>query len=173
MSKTRTIDPVPAAMPPSPGPASQVTPADIEIAGHIRAVIHRLVKVLRKQTRNDEMLSLTERSTLGMLYQHGQLLPTELAQMEKVTTQSMSQVINHLFELNYILRHPSADDKRKVLLSLTPAGKADVEQRRLDKQEWLARALHEKVTPEERELLMEAIKVLTKLMNNDPAQPGR
>jgi DNA-binding MarR family transcriptional regulator len=138
---------------------------DIEVAGSLRTVLHRLIKLLRRESRNDAQLSLTERAALGLLYQHGELLPSDIARAEKVTTQSMSQVINHLFELNYILRHPSADDKRKVLLSLTPAGKADVEQRRLDKQEWLARALHEKASPEERELLMEAIKVLTKLMD--------
>jgi DNA-binding MarR family transcriptional regulator len=138
---------------------------DIEVAGSLRTVLHRLIKLLRRETRNEAQLSLTERATLGLIYQHGELLPSDIARMEKVTTQSMSQVVNHLFELNYIHRSPSADDKRKVLLSLTPAGKADVEQRRLDKQEWLARALHEKVSPEERELLMEAIMVLTKLID--------
>lgn len=138
---------------------------DVEVAGSLRTVLQRLIKLLRRESRNEAQLSLTERAALGLLYQHGELLPSDIARAEKVTTQSMSQVINHLFELNYILRRPAADDKRKVLLSLTPAGKADVEQRRLDKQEWLARALHEKVTPEERELLMEAIKVLTKLMD--------
>ncbi len=99
---------------------------DIEVAGSLRTVLHRLIKLLRRETRNEAQLSLTERA---------------------------------------IHRSPSADDKRKVLLSLTPAGRADVEQRRLDKQEWLARALHEKVSPEERELLMEAIMVLTKLID--------
>jgi len=156
---------------PSPQPAARQTdppgpsPRDIEVAGSLRTVLHRLIKLLRRETRNEAQLSLTERSTLGGLYQHGELLPSDIARMEKVTTQSMSQVISHLFELNYIHKNTSADDKRKVLLSLTPAGRAYVEQLRLDKQEWLARALHEKATPEEKELLMKAIGVLTKLMD--------
>lgn len=59
MAKTKTADnPVDAG----------VNATDIEIAGNLRTVIHRLVKVLRKHTRNEEMLSLTERSTLGLLY---------------------------------------------------------------------------------------------------------
>ena len=138
---------------------------DIEVAAALRITLHRLIKLLRRETRNDALLSLTERATMGLLYNHGELLPSDIARMEKVTTQSMSQVINHLFELNYIHKSPSADDKRKVLLSLTEAGKAYVEQLRLDKQEWLAHALYEKTVPEEKERLMEAIGVLTKLMD--------
>src|ERR1700759_3596070 len=121
----------------SPGPATDPSPRDIEIATRMRTILHRLIKVLRKHTRNEALLSLTERSTMGLLYQHKELLPSELAQMEKVTTQSMSQVINHLFELNYIYKNPSGEDKRKVLLSLPSSGIAYIEQLRLEKQEWL------------------------------------
>ena len=138
---------------------------DIEVAGALRTVLHRLIKLLRRETRDEAQLSLTERSTLGLLYQHGELLPSDIARMEKVTTQSMSQIINNLFEIGYISKTPSVEDKRKVLLSLTPAGRAGVEQRRHDKQEWLARALNEKASPEERELVMQAIVVLEKLMD--------
>jgi DNA-binding MarR family transcriptional regulator len=148
------------------GPATDPSPQDIEIAARMRTVIHRLIKVLRKHTRNDALLSLTERSTMGLLYQHKELLPSELAQMEKVTTQSMSQVINHLFELNFIYKNPSGDDKRKVLLSLTPSGIAYIEQLRLEKQEWLARTLHERISAKEKEVLLEAMQVLTKLIDD-------
>jgi len=138
---------------------------DIQVAAQLRTTIHRLVKLLRRETRNDAQLSLTERATLGLLYNEGQLAPSDIARAEKVTTQSMSQVINHLAELNYIERTPSDDDKRKVFLSLTPIGRAYVEQIRHDKQEWLAKALHEKVSPAEKELLMEALQILTKLID--------
>jgi DNA-binding MarR family transcriptional regulator len=140
------------------------TVRDLEVAVALRTSIHRLVKLLRRETRNDAQLSLTERATLGLLYNEGRLAPTDIARAEKVTTQSMSQVINHLSELNYIERTPSDDDKRKVLLSLTPAGRAYVEQLRHDKQEWLARALYERVTPEEKERLMQALEILMKLI---------
>ena len=140
------------------------TQRDIEIATTLRTVIHRLVKVLRRETRNEAQLSLTERSTLSLLYSQ-ELPPSELAQLEKVTAQSMSQVIHHLSELNYIHKTASGDDKRKVLLSLTPAGRAYVEERRQQKQEWLAHALHEKTTAEEKETLLKAMQVLSKLID--------
>ena len=141
------------------------TTRDMEVAAALRTGVHRLVKLLRRETRNDAQLSLTERSTMGLLYPDLRLAPSEIARMEKVTTQSMSQVINHLVELDYITRTPSGDDKRKVLLSLTVAGRKDVEQRRRDKQEWLANALHEKISPAEKDLLMEALHLLTKLVD--------
>jgi DNA-binding MarR family transcriptional regulator len=155
MSKTKTADNL---------ATGGVSVADIEIAGNLRTVIQRMVKVLRKHTRNEEMLSLTERSTLGLLYQHGQLLPTELAQMEKVTTQSISQVVAHLVEIAYIKKTPAESDKRKAYLSLTPAGKDYIERLRQEKQEWLARILHEKTTAREKELLSEALAILGKLI---------
>jgi DNA-binding MarR family transcriptional regulator len=138
---------------------------DIEVAANLRITIHRLVKLLRRQTTNDSDLSLTERSTMGSLYNHGELASSALAQMEKVTTQSMSQIITHLYELNYIHKTPSEEDKRKVLLSLTTEGKDLVEDSRQRKQEWLAHALHEKVSPAEKDLLMEALKIMTKLID--------
>jgi DNA-binding MarR family transcriptional regulator len=138
---------------------------DIEVAAQLRTVIHRLVKMLRRETHSTGELSLTERSTMGSLYQHGMVPPSALAQIEKVTTQSMSQIINHLSELNYIEKMPSGDDKRKVLLSLSPTGRAYVEDKRQRKQEWLAHALHERVTPAEREQLMHAMDILAKLID--------
>jgi DNA-binding MarR family transcriptional regulator len=149
----------------APSAGADPSPQDIEIAAHLRTVLSRLIKVLRKHSRNDALLSLTERSTMGLLY-HKELPPSELAQIEKVTSQSMSQVINHLFELNYIYKNPSGEDKRKVLLSLTPSGIAYIEQLRLEKQEWLARTLYERVSAEEKEIVMKAMQVLTKLIDD-------
>jgi DNA-binding MarR family transcriptional regulator len=141
------------------------TPTDADLAVGLRNSLHRLVKLLRRETRNDAQLSLTERAALGLLYPDNKLAPSDIARTEKVTTQSMSQVINHLAELNYIERNPSDEDKRKVLLTLTPAGRAYVEQLRKDKQEWLAAALQKKTTPQEKAILAEALVIIDKLVD--------
>jgi DNA-binding MarR family transcriptional regulator len=139
--------------------------ADIEVAILLRTTIQRLVKLMRRETHNEALLSLTERSTLGILYPDIVLAPSDIARMEKVTTQSMSQVVNHLAELNYIRRAPHAEDKRKTMLSLTDAGRVRVEQARQEKQEWLAQMLHRRVTPQEKEVLIESIRILSKLID--------
>src|ERR1700689_3449212 len=125
-----------------------------EIAANLRVVISRLVKILRNETRNDELLSLTERSTLALVYQHEQILPSELADMEKVTSQSMSQIINKLAEHGYIKKTWSKTDKRKVIITITANGKKIIERKRQEKQEWLARAIFEKTTQKEKEILI-------------------
>ena len=136
-----------------------------EIAANLRVVISRLVKILRSETRGDELLSLTERSTLALIYQSGEMLPSELALIEKVTSQSMSQIINKLVALGLIKKTSSKADKRKVIITITTSGKKFVEGKRLEKQEWLARAINEKTTQKEKEILLNAIKVLTKLVD--------
>jgi DNA-binding MarR family transcriptional regulator len=140
-------------------------PKDMEIAASMRIVLNRLVKLMRRETRNDGQLSLTERSTLGLLYPDIQMAPTDIARTEKVTTQSMSQVVNHLVELNYVARTPSAEDGRKTLLSLTDVGRNRVEIARQEKQEWLAKSIHEKVTAAEKDLLLQAVQILAKLVD--------
>jgi DNA-binding MarR family transcriptional regulator len=137
---------------------------NIEVAAALRTVIHRLVKLLRRETHGEGQLSLTERSVMGSLYRNADLPPTTLAQLEKVSTQSMSQIINHLYELELIDKTPSGEDKRMVLLSLTPTGKTYVEDARQRKEEWLAHALQQKVSAGEKDILMEAMKILTKII---------
>jgi len=136
-----------------------------EIAEELRVVITRFVKILRNQTTNDELLSLTERSTLSLVYQNTEILPSELAAMEKVTGQSMSQIINKLLKYGYIKKTPSGKDGRKMIITITGTGKKVVEKRRNEKQEWLTRSIFEKTTQREKEVLASAIKVLTKLVD--------
>src|SRR6201995_616474 len=135
---------------------------DIELAGLLRPMVGRLVKLMRRETRNESQLSLTERSIMATLYPDVALAPSEIARMEKVTTQRMSQGINHLVELNYIGRTASDDDKRKVILRLTEAGRTRVEKARQEKQEWLAQVLYKRFTAEEKAVLLESIKIFSK-----------
>ena len=140
-------------------------PIENEIAANLRIVISRLIKILRKEINNDESLSLTENSTLALIDQHEDILPSELAAIEKVTTQSMSQIINKLLKHCFIKKTPSKKDKRKVIITITPMGRRSLEQKRNERQEWLAKTISEKTTQKEKEVLMNAIKVLTKLVD--------
>lgn len=138
---------------------------DNEIAANLRVVISRLVKIIRNEIKNDELLSLTERSTLALVYQSSEILPSELAVIEKVTNQSMSQIINKLHRHGYIKKTSSKTDKRKVIITITTKGKKLVEKKGNERQEWLAKSIFEKTTQKEKEVLVNAIKVLTKLVD--------
>jgi len=130
----------------------------------LRTVITRLIKKLRKESATGEQLSLTERSTLALLQQHKQLQPTELAAMEKITNQSMSQVLNNLSELGYIVRTASEVDKRKAIISLSEAGEGVLKQLRKERDQWLAQAIQATCTPQEQELLKQVIAPLEKIV---------
>ena len=138
---------------------------DIDFATELRNAVARLTKKLRKQSPTGLQLSLTERSTMALLQQHSGLLPSELAAMEMITNQSMSQVLNHLFELGYITRTISATDKRKINISLSKDGQDTLIKFRHERDEWLAKAIRESCTPEEQTLLKQVIVPLTKLVD--------
>jgi len=138
---------------------------EIQFASDLRNAITRLIKKLRKESPTGSQLSLTERSTMALLYQNKEMLPSELAAAEMITNQSMSQVLNHLFELDYIIRTASTTDKRKVNISLSVHGESTLLQFRHERDEWLANAITKACTPEEQEMLKQVIKPLNKLVD--------
>jgi DNA-binding MarR family transcriptional regulator len=138
---------------------------DQVLATDLRTVVTRLVKKLRKESATGQQLSLTERSTMSLLHQHKQMLPSELASMEKITNQSMSQVLSYLLKLGYIDRTASETDKRKVIISLTAAGEKTILKMRSERDLWLTRAIRESCNEEEVALLRQIIAPLTKLVD--------
>lgn len=138
---------------------------DIKIASELRTIISRLMKVLRRETSNKEGLSLTERSTLFLIYNNTIMLPSELAAIEKVTSQSMSQIINKLEKMECINKTSSSQDKRKTYITLTSAGKDIVERIKKEREEYLANTINKKISTEEKETLAKALDVLQKLID--------
>ncbi|GAB2864126.1 MarR family winged helix-turn-helix transcriptional regulator [Hymenobacter ruber] len=137
----------------------------LHLAAELRTVVSRLVKKLRSHSQTHSSLSLTERSVVKLLAQNGQMLPSELAAQEKVTTQSMSQILSHLAELGYITRQPSATDKRKVLIGLSAAGEALIPAVQQETNEWLHQALQKTCSAQELASLRQALPALTKLVD--------
>lgn len=135
------------------------------LAAELRTVVSRLIKKLRTHSPMHSQLSLTERSVIKLLDQHQSLLPSELAAREKVTTQSMSQILSHLDELGYITRQPQATDKRKVRIGLTAAGQAILPTVRQELNDWLHRALQATCSAQELASLDQAVLVLGKLVD--------
>ena len=139
-------------------------PNDV-LATKLRPVLTRLVRKLRKLSPADTPLSQSERSVLVLLEQNGELLSAELAVMEKITPQSMGQIINHLSALNLIDKKVSPTDKRKILLSISAQGAKMIQQVRNERDEWLSKALRQTCTPAEQQLLLQAIDSLNKLVD--------
>lgn len=141
--------------------------ANNELAAELRTAVTRLIKKMRSKASTAGELSLTERSTLAQINRQKEILPSELATLEKVTNQSMSQILNHLDELKLITRTPSATDGRKTIISLSKEGQKMVDKARNEKEEWLAKALEEVCTAKELEILHKVIVPLNKIVDYD------
>jgi DNA-binding MarR family transcriptional regulator len=135
------------------------------LAEQLRTVLGRLVRKLRKLSSPDGQLSQTERSILVQLDNNGKLLAAELAVMEKITPQSMGQLLNHLAELDLITKAISTEDKRKVFISLSATGKSRLQKVRRERDEWLSMAIAKVCTQKEQDILLKAIAPLTKLVD--------
>ncbi|WP_316824217.1 MarR family transcriptional regulator [Pedobacter miscanthi] len=134
-----------------------------DIAIQLRPILTRLVRKMRKLSPLDTPLSQTERAVLISLESQS-LLAAELAVIEKITPQSMGQVITHLNTLGLIDKTPSDTDKRKVYLSISALGKEMIQQVRNERDEWLSKAIGEACNAQEQEILKAAIGPLAKLV---------
>ncbi|WP_080054373.1 MarR family winged helix-turn-helix transcriptional regulator [Spirosoma aerolatum] len=140
---------------------------DQELSTELRIVVTRLIKKLRSESPTHAKLSLTERSVIKLLDKQKELLPSEIARTEKVTMQSMSQILNHLLALGYITRTPSQTDKRKVVISLSETGQAILHAVRNEVDEWLNKAILQTCSAEDKAILRQALVPLSKLVEVD------
>lgn len=138
----------------------------IELASSLRLVVSALHKGLRKKSGATQSYSMTEMETVGYLYRNEQLLPTELATLTRITTQSMSQILAKMERLEIIKRTPAKDDKRKVYISLTPVGKELVNHTMYERDEWLKVTIEQTLSIEEQIFLEKALPVLNKLLES-------
>jgi len=137
-----------------------------ELSSSLRAVISALHKGLRKQLYSVDTYSMTELETIKHLAKNTSLLPSELAALTRIKTQSMSQILNKLEKQEVIKRTTSTEDKRKVYISLTDSGVKFVEKARYDRDEWLKELIENSLSEDEKKQLAEALPVLHKLIEH-------
>jgi DNA-binding MarR family transcriptional regulator len=135
-----------------------------ELSSSLRAVVSALYKGLRKQLYSVDTYSMTELETIKHIAKNTSLLPSELAALTRIKTQSMSQILNKLEKQDVIKRTTSTEDKRKVSVSLTDSGVKFVEQARYDRDEWLKELIEKSLTEDEKTLLANSLPVLHKLI---------
>jgi DNA-binding MarR family transcriptional regulator len=139
------------------GPAAD---ADLlPLASELRIVVGRMIRRLRTQYR----FGLTQIAVLGRLDREGQLSTGELAKGERVRPQSMSQTLGELEAEGLVARTQDENDGRRTLVALTDAGRQAIELDRASRDGWLARALAEELSAEERHLLQRALGLLGRI----------
>lgn len=137
-----------------------------EIAAKLRSTVTRLTRQLRRQNVSSEF-SNAELLTMSLLETHGKLLSTELADMERVSKQAISQIINRLYDAKCVERFPSEEDKRKVFIGLTKLGEKHIIASRKIKEEWLAQTLEKIFSSEEINLIQAFLPLLSRLVEHN------
>lgn len=135
---------------------------DVLLASAMRTVIMRLARQLRSE-RNDETLSFSQLSALGVIESRGPISPSQLAAFERIQAPSVTRIITALMNHGYIERTTREDDRRHALLSVTPAGRQLIHADRDRRTEWLATIL-ETLTREQRAELKTALPHLERLV---------
>jgi DNA-binding MarR family transcriptional regulator len=130
-------------------------------ARDLRVVFSRLRRRLREVTGKD--LTPSQTAVLSRLGKDGATSASALAAAEGVRPQSMATTLAALDQHGLIQRHPDPEDGRRQLVTLTATGRERVDGDRLAKEEWLARALHDRYTEAERRTIIDAFALLDRL----------
>ncbi|MFF4955488.1 MarR family winged helix-turn-helix transcriptional regulator [Streptomyces sp. NPDC001222] len=131
-------------------------------ARDVRVLFSRLRRRLR-EVAGDDGLTPSQVSALTLVGKGGAATASALASAEGVRPQSMAATLAVLEQHGLIRRSPDPDDGRRQLVTLTDAGRERVEGDRQARQEWLARALEDRYTEDERRTVLEALSLLERL----------
>lgn len=131
-------------------------------ARDLRVLFSRLRRRIREVAGDDE-LTPSQVSALTLVGKGGAATASTLASAEGVRPQSMAATLAVLEQHGLILRSPDPADGRRQLVTLTEAGRERIEGDRQARQEWLARALQDRYTEEERETVLAALSLMERL----------
>jgi DNA-binding MarR family transcriptional regulator len=138
------------------------TPEATEIAGELRVSLFRLVRRLRTEHPSGAK-SFAQMAVLMRLARHGPATLSELASAEGITPQSMARTVGELVDDGLLLRVPDRSDGRQILLSLTDKAQQMVREFQSQRDGWLAVTMLARLSPEEREVLRVAARLLDRL----------
>ena len=144
-------------------PAPRVSSADIQrAAAELHASLGPLVRRLRSVHQIGD-ISLSQASVLARLERYGPSSQGALAGVENITPQSMGAILSALEDKELISRRADPVDGRRVVVSITPAGRRSLQGVRQEKARRLARAISEGFSPDEQRELVAAIPLIERL----------
>jgi DNA-binding MarR family transcriptional regulator len=146
-------------------PVSRSTAAT---AREVKMVFSRLRRRIYGLALSDD-LSGSQAAVLTRLHREGPSSASALASAEAVSHQAIGPILAVLETRGYIQRSPDPTDGRRQLVSLTDAGVAQADNTTSAREEWLARALQDRLTEGERRTVRHAMALLNRLAEPDSA----
>jgi len=132
------------------------------LAAELRTTFGQLKRKLRQHGGRHDLTS-SQIAVILRLEKDGPATASSLAREEGMRPQSMSAVIAPLQEMGFVAGAADPNDGRKTLMSLTKACKKQIEDGRAARQDWLAQAIQQKLSPQEQKKVASAIRLLARL----------
>jgi DNA-binding MarR family transcriptional regulator len=136
------------------------------VASTLLASVGTLLRRVR-QVPLEGGLTMPERTALSHLERSGPTTSSALAREVQITAQAMGATLSSLRERQLVERRPDPDDGRRMLLSVTEAGRQALQDKRNARVELIARALtSDTFTAEELARLASVAPLLERLAQN-------
>ena len=148
--------------------ARPVSRSTATTAREVKVVFSRLRRRIYGLALSDD-LSGSQAAVLTRLHREGPSSASALASAEAVSHQAIGPILAVLETRGYIQRSPDPTDGRRQLVSLTAAGVAQADNTTSAREEWLARALQDRLTEDERRVVRNAMALLNRLAEPDSA----
>ena len=132
-----------------------------EVAGALRVGVGLVMRKF-KQSPVDGDLTMPESAALHRLERSGPATSSDLARLERISPQSMGVTVATLLDRGLIERSRDPEDGRRIVLSITAAGRRNVHDKRGARTEQIAAALAG-YTDQELRLLLDAAALLERL----------
>ncbi|MFJ6216921.1 MarR family winged helix-turn-helix transcriptional regulator [Streptomyces sp. NPDC092296] len=142
---------------------------DLDPEGVAAALLASLSVLVRRvhQVPIDGGLTMPERTALSHLDRSGPTTSSALAREVQITAQAMGATIGALRARGLVERRPDPNDGRRVVLTVTDAGRQALKDKRNARTELIARSLTSGTfTPTELEQLAAAAALLERLARN-------
>ncbi len=130
-----------------------------ELAERLRTAIGDFVR----DVRGHDTLPANQAAALGYLDRDGPLPITEIARRQQVRHQSIARTVKLLESQALVEFRQDAADRRQVIVHITEAGRALLNQQRELRADAIAGAIENRLTPHEREVIAEIPAILLKL----------
>lgn len=138
-----------------------IVDANPEITLITRGVL-RLSRRLRIATQSSALTG-GALSLLATLYRIGPMSAAALAREEGLQPQSLSRLIAQLEAVGFIARVSDPGDRRNKIISITDHGHQSLHDAMQDRRRWLAAAIAERLSDEERQTLGQAAELMLRL----------